>query len=92
MLSYTNCTWIFLWASKQPELSEYKVINYCSAVLSFKVFKMALKATFIALVNEMNIKLDNEETRFSFEQMCCLKLLNISTVGKLYQKWKNIDL
>ena len=47
---------------------------------------MALKATFIALDNEMNIKLDNEETRFSFEQMCCLKLLNISTVGKLYQK------
>ena len=47
---------------------------------------MALKATFTALDNEMNIKLDNEETHFKFEQMCCLKFLNISTVGKLYQK------
>ena len=47
---------------------------------------MALKETFVALDNEIDIKLNNEETTFKFEQMCCLDTLNISTVGKLHKK------
>ena len=46
---------------------------------------MALKETFAALDNEIDIKLNNEETNFKFEQMCCPDTLNISTVGKLHK-------
>ena len=57
---------------------------------------MALKLTFATLDNEIDIKLDNEDTTFKFEQMCCLNNLNISTVGKLHKKWQinweNVDL
>ena len=57
---------------------------------------MALKVDFAAVDNKIDIKVDNEETTFKFEQMCCLNTLNISTVGKLHKKWqinrKNVDL
>ena len=47
---------------------------------------MALRVLFASFDNEINIKLEDEESTFQFEEMCCPTPLNISTVGELLSK------